>query len=364
MKKWFLQRGERFYGPFTTDKVYELLKSGRVNESTLVSQDKSGNDARSLRDVAPFSEDELPGPSQEPPSHNDDESWMIVEDENNPRGPYKLAQLQKLLAAGKLKPETPVKKPDSVQVIELRILVPATPAPAREAPTTPRQATPRKSPALKPTPAAPKSKMIPMIIGFIVVVGLVAIGIAFLPMDKGKGLGFMEKLESTIQEKPSLTKMIKERKGASPPQYGSMVEKALRTGLNFTAEEVLRYNQNDLLIYDHKNAFEYGYLFPQTRREIRFSSDGGFNYTYLLDDFDFTFAVVVSGGNLDKHKLSHASIADFSTAAKPPLELSDQTIWQADITGNIIAKAVWRKRKNQEQYLDYVLVTSKEAEAK
>ena len=364
MKQWFLQRNERFYGPFTLEKVKELLQSGRVTLETLASSSKSGKDARPLSEVPPFSGEEpmAPAASSKPVQNKPGEDgWMIVDDEDNPRGPYKLAQLQKLLAAGKLKPQTRVSQQDSTQVMALSILVPATPPPELSAPKPPRE--PRRRPAPKPA-TAPKSKLVPAIIGVSVVIALIAVGIAFLPEDKKKGLGFMEKIESSIQEKPSLTKIIKERRGADPPQYGTMVEKALRTGLNFKAEEVLRYNRDDLLIFDKQNAFEYAHLYPQTRREVRFSSDGGLSYTYLMDGNNFVFAVVISGGNLNNHRLSHSSLADFSTTAKPPLELPDQTIWQTDITQGIIAKAVWSKRKNKEHYLDYVLVTSKEAEGK
>ena len=303
---WFLEREGKFYGPFSKEKVEELARSGKINPATKVSRDREGNQALPLGECPEFTSAAPPKPVPQAPQTQE---------------------------------KVPTPNPE-----------PKPPRLMRQEPVVVR-------------PSRPKARK-----GFRwswLFLALVVGGAAVLifwpdPPDSGQG-DLIHRLRSVFQEATVQRKTIYESAVVRDlPPFNDLVQKALRTGLNFRFEEVKRLNSDDKIIYESIGPRDFGHLFTTPiAREIRYVSDGALSYTYLIDRNDLTFAVIITGPNFDKLALSDYSIEAFSETALPPRETPSEVIWETKLAGTTLARAVWSKQRERRP-LAYILVTNED----
>ena len=360
---WYLERGGKFYGPFKTEKVYQLSDAGKINNQTKVSANKDGSEPVSFeawRDLggkmpgggsaAPVKVEPLAQAQEKPVARNKggeasgDKIWFVTQGSLQD-GPYTKQELQMMVRRGDLTPDDLVVKDGSDTPLPVSSLVSVGQRPASDP----------KDPGLARRNASRKRLMI----GVPVIVAAAAALFFFVPMGSDSSIGkAFEKYEDTSK----LRKMMQDP-DRRPPNFNVLVQSALRNGLNFSRAEVAKNHEKDLEVKNIEHGTWRKRFGARIQDQKRFISDGGVTYTYLFDDYGLAFAVVIVGQEFDKHAVSKYPITSFSETALPALETSNETVWSANLTEDVQAMAVWTRPSDRtdERFLDYICVVNRDA---
>jgi hypothetical protein len=368
MGSWFIQKKDKFYGPFDSQKVANYAARGKVAADTLIALDREGSQARPFSEISAQIEADLnqkeeappkpeaepaenapPGPEAEPAT------WWIVSGERR-FGPHPIDQLQALIRAGKLKPDQPLLEKNTQRRTTVRALFPNMPV-AMNSPPSRRE--PMEDPLavhLSQTPRQKRTRWGVMITALVIVI---IAGIVFL-LERPGNVGsdtVLSSLKEKYQEVPTLRNKLKQR---DIPPFNDLVQRALREGLNFPIQHVESTNATAQQVYNSNGPRNFGHLFGERiHREVRYILDGPFEFTYLADAQDHVFAVIIVGPTFAKQNLMDYRIQDFAVDAHE--EHGQQaTTWTEELVPGIIAKAVWSRDKNDMRHLSYLCVTNSE----
>ena len=372
----YLERNGKFYGPFTEEKIRAFLESGKITMETKVAESKSGEPAQALKDhpilqaketpnqPAAKQDTKAPSPTQEQSQQESTQptkkEWFILTKERE-FGPYGKAHLKALYEAGKLPLNAAVKQLNQAKPIRLKKVLDLKNEPMPS--TMPSEASPSKGPAQAGVATqAPKKKFSNKLIsgGLLLLICGAAFLIFFNRTSEDQS---QDNFDATIKRgygktpAPSLRKEITKRK---LPPFNLLVQNALKIGLNFPHGQVVEHHlrKGSLLIYESDGPKNFDYLYPDLiRREIRYIVDNGYNYTYLSGYDGMIFAVIVTGPNFYKFKLTDYRPDSFAEDVKV-IRQKNRTFWQTEPADGLLTEAVWTK-SGSERRLNFVLIRNK-----
>ncbi len=388
---WFLEKNAKFYGPFLAEKVLSYAAAGKIGKNTLVARDISGKDAKPYYQLEPQlrqgenpNEPDPPAKVETPASPQPFEGivatpmapttdanlgpgglakdWFVVTEDRR-FGPYSLGHLESLVDQGKLKADDRLQREGQSHMVNVAELFPDGPS---KKPTKPPPAAAKVIPQKVQKVAVPRSALggfragrvnlfVSLVLGVIL-----AVAIALLWPKKEASDGHLpgsqalRKIQSGIQQTSPLRRMATE--ALDTPPYSSLVEIALRDGLNFDYRSLADSRVNDLKIYSHDGPKEFGFLFgDQIRREIRYVLNGSNYYTYLVAPDGNIFAVAITNESFKRVLRKNSKLADFAADAQEASEFRGST-WTTVPTPGVLAKAYWEKDKEGREYLRCLLV--------
>ncbi len=386
---WFLEKNAKFYGPFLAEKVLSYAAAGKIGKNTLVARDVSGKDAKpyyqieallrqgenpvegEVAQVASVAPQPFEGMVASPMAPTTDASlgpqgiakeWYVVTEERR-FGPFSLGHLESLVSQGKLKPKDRLQREGQSHLVDVIELFPDGPAnkPAKPVATkTPPKAAAKPPPAPVVAAKGFRPGRVNVFMALVLAVILaVALAVLWPSADKDKGQlpgsQALRQLQTGIEKSSSLRRLATEAE-SPPPNYGALVEDALRDGLNFDYQSLAVSRASDLKIYSQDGPKEFGFLFgDQIRREVRYAKNGGYYYTYLSAADGNIFAVVITSDGFKRVLRKSSKLGDFAAEAREASEYRGTT-WTTSPTLGVLAKAYWEQDEQGRECLRCVLV--------
>lgn len=161
--------------------------------------------------------------------------------------------------------------------------------------------------------------------------------ILLLPPSEEKNTLFA-KLQTALRSKPSLRTIQPDHPF---PPANSLFADALTRGMFLDSEELFRAHQEELLLLNEERSAAWGTHFPQARREIRFQQDAGYQFSYLLNDENIVFCVIIASPVFDKMEMQDYHPDELGSPVRT-MQHGPATVWETDIHKLFTGRALWR----------------------
>jgi hypothetical protein len=227
---------------------------------------------------------------------------------------------------------------------------PAKKKPGKPAGSTPRTQT-RNARIQKPLPRKKKpakKKRTPFLI-FILLVAVFGAGTLWIIQSKNPTKKKMiEKLEQTSKVRTML-------KTPPLPMVWDLWKQEIVHGLNFTADDIRQFHREDIPQKTNIRALALPRnLASKSKKQLTYIEKGGYFHTYLLDEGDFVFAIVITHANFKRIHLGR-----YEPSALGPLfdirKEDNTTLWVTPVLEEFKGALIWSSTEEDEPLKAIVL---------